>query len=102
MHFNNDFEIVIHIRSIVWKIDRFHRIISWFARARVYTLFPPRDTYVETHDGKNCVGRAVFADDRCYKREGEAQNKISKNRWLSSLRSFHLRFFQLVSSITYN
>lgn len=48
----------------------------------MYTRFFPRDTYVETHDGGNCVGRVVFADDRRYKREGEAQNKISKDRWL--------------------
>lgn len=47
------FEIVIHIRSIVWKIDRFHRIISWFAPVYTCSPFPhppPRDMYVELHD----------------------------------------------------
>jgi len=71
MHFNDDFEIVIHIRSIVWKIDRFHRIISWFTPANTCLPLSPRGMYVELHD-ENCVGRAVFATDRRY--EHEAQN----------------------------
>lgn len=50
-------------------------------RERAHTLFP-RDTRVETHDDGNYVGCAIFAADRHYEREGEAQNKISKDRRL--------------------
>lgn len=73
--------------------------------ARIYALFPPtrEDARVETHDGGNCVGRVVFAADRHYEYEGEAKNKISKDRWLLHQlpRSFHLRVFQFVVSIGY-